>query len=193
MAYASPAQAELVPDWRDFNRSVGDSGNVGVWHEACVSRPDRMHVIYRSMPLFGMAKATEHAPPGRRRPGRGEPAPAGPGRRLRGESRDHHPQPPGGHRPGGRPGRRRTPARPRLLLLGLFMSFIEVTAAISTLRAMQVDLGVAPADLSWVSSTYTWWWPPECSPAEPSANATADAACSSWASPRSPPAPWPWP
>jgi hypothetical protein len=30
MAYASPAQAELVPGWRDFNRSVGDSGNVGV-------------------------------------------------------------------------------------------------------------------------------------------------------------------
>ncbi|MFF9329331.1 MFS transporter [Streptomyces sp. NPDC014776] len=39
--------------------------------------------------------------------------------------------------------------------LGLFMSFIEVTAAISTLRALQVDMGVAPADLSWVSSTYT--------------------------------------
>lgn len=35
------------------------------------------------------------------------------------------------------------------------MSFVEVTAAISTMRAMQVDLGVAPADLSWVSSTYT--------------------------------------
>ncbi|MEV5181684.1 monooxygenase family protein [Streptomyces werraensis] len=69
-----------MPGWRDFNRSVGDSGNVGVWHEACVSRPDRMHVIYRSMPLFGMAKATEHAPPGRRRPGRGGTGPrrAGP-------------------------------------------------------------------------------------------------------------------
>ncbi|WP_405666421.1 MFS transporter [Streptomyces sp. NBC_01166] len=39
--------------------------------------------------------------------------------------------------------------------LGLFMSFIEVTAAISTLRALQVDMHVAPADLSWVSSTYT--------------------------------------
>ncbi|MEU3252025.1 MFS transporter [Streptomyces sp. NPDC006997] len=39
--------------------------------------------------------------------------------------------------------------------LGLFMSFVEVTAAISTLRALQVDMGVAPADLSWVSSTYT--------------------------------------
>ncbi|MFJ6087359.1 MFS transporter [Streptomyces sp. NPDC092369] len=39
--------------------------------------------------------------------------------------------------------------------LGLFMSFIEVTAAISTLRALQVDMEVAPADLSWVSSTYT--------------------------------------
>lgn len=49
--------------------------------------------------------------------------------------------------------------RARLLLLaaclGLFMSFIEVTAAISTLAALQTDLGVAPADLSWVSSTYT--------------------------------------
>ncbi|MFF3943895.1 MFS transporter [Streptomyces sp. NPDC001902] len=49
--------------------------------------------------------------------------------------------------------------RGRLVLLaaclGLFMSFIEVTAAISTLRALQVDMQVAPADLSWVSSTYT--------------------------------------
>ncbi|MEV6581915.1 MFS transporter [Streptomyces sp. NPDC051582] len=56
------------------------------------------------------------------------------------------------------------PAKPviehgRLVLavacLGLFMSFIEVTAAISTLRALQVDMQVPPADLSWVSSTYT--------------------------------------
>ncbi|MFJ2703095.1 MFS transporter [Streptomyces sp. NPDC087428] len=39
--------------------------------------------------------------------------------------------------------------------LGLFMSFIEVTSAISTLRALQVDMNIAPADLSWVSSTYT--------------------------------------
>ncbi|MGW2126947.1 MFS transporter, partial [Streptomyces sp. NPDC001758] len=49
--------------------------------------------------------------------------------------------------------------RPQLLLLasclGMFMSFIEVTAAISTLRAMQIDLHVATADLSWISSTYT--------------------------------------
>ncbi|MBT2674764.1 MFS transporter [Streptomyces sp. ISL-14] len=51
------------------------------------------------------------------------------------------------------------PKRPGLLLLasclGMFMSFIEVTAAISTLRAMQIDLHVATADLSWISSTYT--------------------------------------
>ncbi|MEV5155735.1 MFS transporter [Streptomyces werraensis] len=70
------------------------------------------------------------------------------------------PSPPAATAPGGAPpGAAPPPARPRLLLLasclGLFMSFIEVTAAISTLRAMQVDLGVAPADLSWVSSTYT--------------------------------------
>lgn len=51
------------------------------------------------------------------------------------------------------------PAHPKLLLtaacLGLFMSFVEVTAAISTLRAIQVDMDVSTADLSWVSSTYT--------------------------------------
>lgn len=51
------------------------------------------------------------------------------------------------------------PARPIALLvaccLGMFMSFIDVTATISTLNAIQTDLEVAPADLSWVSSTYT--------------------------------------
>lgn len=51
------------------------------------------------------------------------------------------------------------PARPWMLLLacclGMFMSFIDVTATISTLNAIQNDLEVAPADLSWVSSTYT--------------------------------------
>lgn len=51
------------------------------------------------------------------------------------------------------------PARPVGLLvaccLGMFMSFIDVTATIATLNAIQVDLEVAPADLSWVSSTYT--------------------------------------
>ncbi|WP_019855709.1 MFS transporter [Actinopolyspora mortivallis] len=39
--------------------------------------------------------------------------------------------------------------------LGMFMAFIEVTAAISTLRSMQVELSVPPAFLSWVSSAYT--------------------------------------
>lgn len=51
------------------------------------------------------------------------------------------------------------PARPLALLvaccLGMFMSFIDVTATIATLNAIQTDLGVASADLSWVSSTYT--------------------------------------
>ncbi|MGJ7908302.1 MFS transporter [Actinopolyspora sp. H202] len=51
--------------------------------------------------------------------------------------------------------------RPRHLMimvtccLGMFMAFIEVTAAISTLRSMQVELSVPPALLSWVSSAYT--------------------------------------
>jgi DHA2 family multidrug resistance protein-like MFS transporter len=48
--------------------------------------------------------------------------------------------------------------RPRLVVLamclGMGMSFVEVTAAIATLRPIQQQFTVTPADLSWVSSLY---------------------------------------
>lgn len=60
MAYARDAGAGHVPGWRNFNRNVGNGGDVGVWHEAYATHPDQLHIIYRNMPEFGMAKATEH-------------------------------------------------------------------------------------------------------------------------------------
>lgn len=60
LTYARNADAEHVPGWRNFNRQVGNNGDVGVWHEAYVTHPDQMHIIYRNMPEFGMGKATNH-------------------------------------------------------------------------------------------------------------------------------------
>jgi hypothetical protein len=65
LAYSREVEAEHVPGWRAFNRRIGNTGDVGVFHEAYVSHPDEMHVIYRNMPRFGMAKATEHVPANR--------------------------------------------------------------------------------------------------------------------------------
>lgn len=61
-------------------------------------------------------------------------------------------------RPPAAPPQADPPARPRLVVLamclGMAMSFVEVTAAIATLRPIQQEYTVAPADLSWVSSLY---------------------------------------
>ncbi|WP_084792384.1 DUF4188 domain-containing protein [Actinopolyspora mortivallis] len=59
MAYARNADHEHVPAWRRFNRRVGVDGSVGVFHEAYVTHPDEMHIIYRNMPEFGMGRFTK--------------------------------------------------------------------------------------------------------------------------------------
>ncbi len=44
--------------WRKFNREVGYSGDVGIWHETYAVEPGRYEALYGNMPLFGLAKAT---------------------------------------------------------------------------------------------------------------------------------------
>ena len=51
-----------LPAWRRFNRTVGTDGSVGIWHETYVVEAGRHEAIYNNMPLFGLAKATEHVP-----------------------------------------------------------------------------------------------------------------------------------
>ncbi len=50
------------PAWRRFNQTVGTDGSVGIWHETYAVDAGRHETIYNNMPMFGLAKATEHVP-----------------------------------------------------------------------------------------------------------------------------------
>ena len=52
--------------WRDFNRAVGKSGDVGIWHETFKVRAGEYEAIYGNMPVFGLAKASAPVPVGRK-------------------------------------------------------------------------------------------------------------------------------
>ena len=70
-AYAHATDAAHLPAWRAFNRAVGASGDVGIWHETYAVPADRVETVYGNMPRFGLAAATGHVPAtGRRRTAR---------------------------------------------------------------------------------------------------------------------------
>ncbi len=53
-AYATASDAAHLPAWRAFNRAVGTSGDVGIWHETYVIGAGRTENIYVNMPLHGL-------------------------------------------------------------------------------------------------------------------------------------------
>lgn len=57
LAYASNREAEHLPAWKAFNRSVGTSGAVGIWHETYGVSAGRSESVYVNMPAFGLGKA----------------------------------------------------------------------------------------------------------------------------------------
>lgn len=66
-SFARDRDAPHLPAWRRFNRSVGSDGSVGIWHETYRVESGGYETIYANMPTWGLAKATAHAPVGRRR------------------------------------------------------------------------------------------------------------------------------
>lgn len=62
LAYAHDASAEHFPAWGAFNRAVGKSGSVGIWHETYLVEPGKYECLYANMPLFGLAAVARHAP-----------------------------------------------------------------------------------------------------------------------------------
>lgn len=64
IAFAAERDAPHAPAWRWFNRVVGKSGAVGVWHETYIVRPGAAEAVYVNMPPFGLADATEEVPVG---------------------------------------------------------------------------------------------------------------------------------
>jgi hypothetical protein len=73
-----------MPEWRRFNRTVGKDGTVGIFHETYIVERGNYEAVYGNMPVFGLAKATEHVravggrETARRRLMRGENEPAVP-------------------------------------------------------------------------------------------------------------------
>ena len=56
-AYASSKDREHLPAWAAFKRAVGDSGDVGIWHETYTVKPGTYETIYHNMPPFGLGRA----------------------------------------------------------------------------------------------------------------------------------------
>lgn len=57
MAYATNREAEHLPAWQAFNRSVGTDGSVGIWHETYQASPGSNENVYVNMPPFGLGRA----------------------------------------------------------------------------------------------------------------------------------------
>jgi fumigallin biosynthesis monooxygenase-like protein len=55
-SYAKSKDREHLPAWREFNRRVGASGDVGIWHETYTIQPGGYECIYSNMPPFGLGK-----------------------------------------------------------------------------------------------------------------------------------------
>jgi hypothetical protein len=82
--FASNPSDPHLPAWQRFNRTVGSDGSVGIFHETYLVERGNYEAIYSNMPVFGLAKATEHVraiggrETARRRLMRGENEPAVP-------------------------------------------------------------------------------------------------------------------
>lgn len=57
LSYATNKTAEHLPAWREFNRAVGKTGSVGIWHETYAAGPGTHESVYVNMPPFGLGRA----------------------------------------------------------------------------------------------------------------------------------------
>jgi hypothetical protein len=61
-AYARSRDAAHWPAWVAFNRRVGSSGDVGIWHETYLVPAGRYECVYNNMPPTGLGAATKLVP-----------------------------------------------------------------------------------------------------------------------------------
>lgn len=77
--YAGRPDARHRPAWRGFNRLIGSSGDVGIWHETYQVQPGTAEGVYVNMPDFGLGNAlgveqvTKETASAARRLGRSQP------------------------------------------------------------------------------------------------------------------------
>lgn len=52
--YAKERDSAHLPAWREFNRRIASSGDVGIWHETYLVNPGQYECVYHNMPPFGL-------------------------------------------------------------------------------------------------------------------------------------------
>ncbi|MFL6024759.1 MAG: DUF4188 domain-containing protein [Marmoricola sp.] len=61
-AFARDRDDPHLEPWRQFNKRVGGSGDVGIWHETYRVSTADIETVYGNMPAFGLGAATEVVP-----------------------------------------------------------------------------------------------------------------------------------
>jgi hypothetical protein len=61
-AYARNRNAQHWPAWTAFNRTIGDDGTVGIYHETFVVEPGAHETVYGNMPPFGLGRFAGSVP-----------------------------------------------------------------------------------------------------------------------------------
>jgi Domain of unknown function (DUF4188) len=61
-SYARSKDAEHWPAWVAFNKRVGSSGDVGIWHETYLVPAGKYECVYNNMPPAGLGAATKLVP-----------------------------------------------------------------------------------------------------------------------------------
>lgn len=65
--YATDPDHPHAAAWREFNRRLAASADVGIWHETYAVGADQVETLYGNMPPFGLAAAYGVVPATRRR------------------------------------------------------------------------------------------------------------------------------
>jgi hypothetical protein len=61
-AFARSKDSTHFPAWVKFNKSVGSSGDVGIWHETFLVGAGQYEAVYNNMPKSGLARIGEFVP-----------------------------------------------------------------------------------------------------------------------------------
>ena len=57
--YAKQPDLAHLPAWAQFRRNIGNSGDVGIWHETYLIAPGQYENIYHNMPTFGLGQTSQ--------------------------------------------------------------------------------------------------------------------------------------
>lgn len=60
--FARSGEWSHLEAWRQFNKLIRDTGELGIWHETYLVRAGEFETMYGNMPRFGLAAAGRHVP-----------------------------------------------------------------------------------------------------------------------------------